>query len=159
VAGHADNAISINAPIDLVWDITNDVESWPRLFIEYAAVEILERNGNTVRFRLTLHPDRQGRTWSWVCERTMFPKTRTVRAHHAPTGVFEYINILWQYEDRSDGVRMRWVQDFRTKPSAAVDDAGMTERINRNTAVQMQRIKDLVEKAAAEQGRMSASSR
>ncbi len=122
MAGHADNAISINAPIDLVWDITNDVESWPRLFIEYAAVEILERNGNTVRFRLTLH-------------------------------------ILWQYEDRSDGVRMRWVQDFRTKPSAAVDDAGMTERINRNTAVQMQRIKDLVEKAAAEQGRMSASSR
>ena len=149
MAGHADNAISINAPIELVWDITNDVESWPRLFMEYASVEILERNANTVRFRLTLHPDRAGRTWSWVCERTMFPQTRTVRAHHVETGVFEYMNIVWQYETRSDGVRMRWVQDFKMKPWAAVDDAGMTERINRNTAVQMQRIRDLVEKAAA----------
>ena len=44
---------------------------------------------------------------------------------------------------------MRWVQDFAMKPTAPVDDAGMTARINRNSVVQLGRIKSLVEAAAA----------
>jgi aromatase len=43
---------------------------------------------------------------------------------------------------------MRWVQDFEMKPQAPIDDAGMTERLNRNTATQMSLIKDRVEAAA-----------
>lgn len=43
MAGHTDNAIVIDAPMDLVWNMTNDVGSWPRLFGEYASAEILER--------------------------------------------------------------------------------------------------------------------
>ena len=35
----------------------NDIERWPELFTEYASAEILERDGDTVRFRLTTHPD------------------------------------------------------------------------------------------------------
>jgi hypothetical protein len=29
MAGHTDNAVVIAAPMDLVWDMTNDVENWP----------------------------------------------------------------------------------------------------------------------------------
>jgi aromatase len=36
------------------------------------------------------------------------------------------------------------------KPTAPVDDAQMTERINLNSTVQMARIKQIVEKAARE---------
>ena len=43
MAGHTDNAIVIDAPMDLVWEMTNDVPAWPQLFSEYAAAEILER--------------------------------------------------------------------------------------------------------------------
>jgi len=57
VSGHSDNSIVINAPMDLVWDMTNDIESWPELFSEYAAAEVLTRQGNTVTFRLTMRPD------------------------------------------------------------------------------------------------------
>ena len=32
----ADTSIIINAPMDLVWDMTNDVESWPQLYTEYS---------------------------------------------------------------------------------------------------------------------------
>ena len=42
MAGHTDNSIVINAPLQLVWDMTNDVESWPWLFTEYDSVAILE---------------------------------------------------------------------------------------------------------------------
>ncbi|MFA1538376.1 SDR family oxidoreductase [Actinomadura monticuli] len=148
MAGHTDNSIVINAPMDLLWDMTNDVESWPRLFSEYGSAEILERDGDTVRFRLALHPDENGTVWSWVSERTPNPETRTVDAHRVETGVFQYMNLHWEYEHVDGGVRMRWTQDFAMKPDAPLDDAGMTERLNRNTAVQMERIKRIVEEAA-----------
>ncbi|OUC94803.1 SRPBCC family protein [Streptosporangium minutum] len=149
MAGHTDNAIVIKAPMELVWDMTNDVASWPQLFSEYAAAEILERGGDTVTFRLTMHPDEEGRVWSWVSQRTTDPVKREVRAHRIETGPFEFMNIYWEYREVEDGVRMRWVQDFHMKPQAPADDDGMTEHLNRNTAIQMDRIRGLVEAAAA----------
>ena len=150
MAGHTDNEIIIEAPMELVWERTNDLASWPQLFSEYASVDILERNGATVRFRLTMHPDEDGTVWSWVSERTPDPETRTVTAHRVETGLFEFMNIRWEYAEAEDGtgVRMRWIQDFHMKPAAPVDDAGMTEHLNRNTAVQMKLIKEKVEAAA-----------
>ncbi len=148
MSGHTDNAIVIDAPMELVWSMTNDVASWPRLFSEYASAEILERAGNTVTFRLALHPDENGKVWSWVSQRTVDPRTRTVSAHRVETGPFAYMNIRWEYAQQADGVLMRWVQDFAMKPQAPLDDAGMTERLNRNTAVQMRLIKAKVEAAA-----------
>ncbi|WP_306434452.1 SDR family oxidoreductase [Actinomadura roseirufa] len=148
MAGHTDNEIVINAPMDLVWDMTNDIESWPTLFSEYAAAEIVERDGDTIRFRLSMHPDENGTVWSWVSERTPDAETRTVRSRRVETGVFEYMNLFWEYEQVDGGVKMRWKQDFTMKPGAPLDDEGMTARLNRNTAVQMERIKRIVEEAA-----------
>ncbi len=148
MAGHTDNAIVVEAPMDLVWTMTNDVAAWPRLFSEYASAEILGRDGDTVTFRLALHPDENGTVWSWVSERTPDPATRTVVARRVETGPFAYMNIRWEYEEVPGGVRMRWIQDFAMKPDAPIDDAGMTARLNRNTAVQMRLIKAKVETAA-----------
>ncbi|WP_030420983.1 SRPBCC family protein [Streptomyces sp. NRRL F-5065] len=150
MAGHTDNEITIAAPMDLVWDMTNDVDNWPRLFSEYASVDVLERDGNRVTFRLTMHPDDQGRVWSWVSERTADPAARTVRAHRVETGPFQYMNIVWEYAETAEGTRMRWMQDFAMKPDAPVDDAGMTDNINRNSRTQMALIRDRIEQAAGE---------
>lgn len=155
MSGHTDNSVVINAPMDLVWSMTNDVPSWPSLFTEYASAEIIERDGATIRFRLTMHPDEQGRVWSWVSERTPDPVTRTVVARRVETGPFERMNIRWEYQEVPGGVEMRWIQDFAMKPTAPVDDAGMTQRINRNSVREMGRIKSLVE-AAAEPARAKA---
>ncbi|MFD0691994.1 SRPBCC family protein [Actinomadura fibrosa] len=147
--GHVENSIVIDAPFDLVWEMTNDVESWPDLFSEYSAAEILTREGDTVRFRLTMHPDEDGNVWSWVSERTPDVETRTVRAHRLPPGPFEYMHINWSYEAvPSGGVRMTWIQDFHMRPEAPVDDAAMEARLNAGTKVQMPLIKERVESAA-----------
>jgi aromatase len=148
MAGHTDNAIIINAPIDLVWSMTNDVASWPELFSEYASAEILATSGSTVRFRLTMHPDEDGQVWSWVSERTSDKAKREVLAHRVETGPFEYMNIHWIYRLVDGGVEMRWIQDFHMKPQAPADDESMTGYLNHNTAIQMDRIKRLVEEAA-----------
>ncbi|GGO82168.1 SRPBCC family protein [Nonomuraea cavernae] len=150
MAVHTENQIVIAAPMEVVWTMTNDVDNWPRLFDEYAAAEILERHGNTVRFRLTMHPDADGNAWSWVSERTMDPRTRTVRAHRVETGWFEYMNIAWDYSEVDGGVLMRWKQDFQMKPEAPLDDTAMAARINANSVVQLDLIRRRVEAAAAQ---------
>jgi aromatase len=143
-----DNTIVIDAPFDLVWDLTNDVAAWPELFDEYASTEILERAGDTVRFRLTMHPDANGNAWSWVSERTVDRDARTVNARRVETGWFEYMNLRWDYREVPGGVEMRWRQDFRMKPDSPVSLEAMTERIDSNSPVQQKLIKDRVERAA-----------
>jgi mannose-6-phosphate isomerase-like protein (cupin superfamily) len=145
--GHTDNAIEVNAPIGFVWDQTNDVTTWPDLFSEYAKVEVLDGGENTVTFRLTMHPDEQGRVWSWVSTRTCDRPTWTVRARRVETGPFEFMNITWVYEELGpDRTLMRWVQDFHMRPDAPVDTTTMTAHIKRNSVVQMSLIKERVEK-------------
>lgn len=150
MAGHTDNTVLINAPLDLVWQVTNDLENWPTLFSEYASVEVLERAGQRTRFRLTMHPDENGKVWSWVSEREPDREALVVSARRVEPGPFEFMNIRWEYAEVPEGTSMRWIQDFAMKPTAPVDDAGMTERINRNSQIQMDLIREKVEKRATE---------
>jgi aromatase len=149
MSGHTDNTIVIAAPLRLVWDITNDIESWPRLFSEYAKAEILEQTGEAVKFRLALHPDENGKVWDWVSLRFPDEATYTVRSLRVETGVFKYMSIYWEYSETDEGVLMRWVQDFEMKPVAPVDDTTMTARLNTNSAGQLKLIKDKIEAVAA----------
>jgi aromatase len=136
--GHTDNTILIAAPLDLTWELTNDLERWPQLFSEYASVEVLDRKDDKVTFRLTMHPDENGQVWSWVSERHADPSTHTVRARRIETGPFEHMDINWHYQEAQGGTSMRWVQDFAMKPTAPVDDS----------LVQMELIRDKVEQHA-----------
>ncbi|WP_309063398.1 SRPBCC family protein [Streptomyces sp.] len=158
MAGHTENSITIDAPFDLVWEMTNDLENWPNLFSEYASVEVLSREGDTTTFRLTMHPDENGKVWSWVSERTPDRRKRTVRARRVETGPFAHMDILWEYAQLPDGVQMRWIQDFAMKPDAPVDDAWMTDNINRNSRTQMALIRDRIEQIAREREDASVAS-
>ncbi|MDJ0345172.1 SRPBCC family protein [Streptomyces sp. H10-C2] len=158
MAGSTDNQIVIAAPLDVTWEVTNDLDRWPRMFSEYASVEVLERAGDKVTFRLTMHPDENGKVWSWVSEREADRPSLTVRARRVETGPFEHMNIRWEYREVPGGTLMRWIQDFAMKPTAPVDDAGMTDHINRNSRIQMELIRDKVEQHARETGRGAEAS-
>jgi aromatase len=147
MAGHTDNSVVIDKPIDEVWQRMNDLENWTNLFTEYASVEILERDENTVKFRLTTHPDPEydGQVWSWTSERTMDPDNYKTTSHRIETGPFEYMNIEWYFEPADGGTKMRWVQDFSMKPGAPANDEQAEEYLNKNTAEQMQAIKGRLE--------------
>jgi len=149
MAGRTDNSVVIDASMDLVWEMTNDVAGWAGLFAEYAESEVLAVEGDTVRFKLTTQPDENGKQWSWVSERTPDLKSRTVTARRLGNALFEYMNIRWEYTPGPEGrgVRMRWIQEFTMKPSAPVDDSGAEDHLNRQTVKEMARIKELVEQA------------
>lgn len=147
MAGHTDNSTVFDAPLNFVWDTLNDVEDWPSLFSEYAKAEILERNGNTVTFRLTMHPDPKsgGAVWSWVSERTMYPEEHRTKSHRVETGPFEYMNIDWYFEPEGDKTRFRIVQDFAVKPTAPRNDQQTEQYLNENTAEQFRVLKERIE--------------
>jgi aromatase len=147
MAGRTENSVVIDKPIDEVWTKMNDLENWTNLFTEYSSVEILERDGNTVKFRLTTHPDPEydGQVWSWTSERTMDPDSYTTKSHRIETGPFEYMNIEWYFEPENGGTKMRWVQDFSMKESAPANDEQAEEYLNNNTAEQMKAIKERLE--------------
>ncbi|WP_405708578.1 MULTISPECIES: SRPBCC family protein [unclassified Streptomyces] len=156
--GHTENEITIAAPLDLVWDVTNDLENWPQLFSEYAAVEITERDGDSTTFRLTMHPDENDKVWSWVSERTVNRAERTVRARRVEPGPFQHMNIRWEYSEVPGGTKMHWTQDFAMRPDAPVDDDWMTANINRNSKVQMELIRDKIEQRDRERRTASVGS-
>jgi aromatase len=147
MACNTDNAVVIDAPLDFVWEAMNDVERWPNLFTEYASVEILQRDGDTVRFRLTTHPDPEynGQVWSWVSDRTPDHDTYTSHAQRVETGPFEFMNIDWSFEDVEGATNMRWRQHFAMKNPD--DNAAWEAGINENTVIQMQAIKERLETA------------
>jgi aromatase len=143
-----DNTVVIDAPFDTVWTMTNDVGSWPDLFTEYAEVEVLERRGDTVLFRLTTVPDADGSVWSWVSERSADRAGRTVRARRVETGPFEYMDIEWSYRETGAGVELRWQQRFAVKPDFRFDDQHVRARLDRTSREQMAHVRAVVERAA-----------
>jgi aromatase len=154
MAAHTDNEVVIRAPLELVWDRMMDIEGWPNLFSEYANAEVLERDGDTLTFRLTTHPDPEynGQVWSWTSERTADPETHSSKSRRIETGPFQYMNIEWYFEEADDGTRMRWVQDFSMKPEAPATDDVVEANMNKNTKIQMALIKEKLEAQTAEGG-------
>jgi aromatase len=150
MAGHTDNFVVIRAPIKVVWDMTNDIASWTRLFTEYAEATIVGQTENGFLLKLVMRPDERGQVWSWVSERCPDPVARRVKSHRVETGPFRYMNLEWEYEEVPTGTSMRWIQDFEMKPGAPRDDAAMTEHLNVTTRVQMDHIKTVIEAAYAD---------
>ena len=54
---------------------------------------------------------------------------------------------------------MHWEQDFAMRPDAPVDDAWMTDNINRNSRVQMELIRDKIEQRDRERRTAPVSAR
>ena len=138
---HTKNSITINAPYEMVFDITNDIERWPELFDEYTEGKILNREGNKITFQLT---NNQGN--SWRSSRILDKENKLCTAQREePMFPFKYMNLKWTYEEDEKGVTMTWEQDFEMDPKAKFNDTQAEELINKHSLENMKRIKELIE--------------
>jgi aromatase len=150
MSAHTDNEVVIAAPLGLVWDVANDVERWPELFEgEYAAAEVLERDDERVRFRLTTVPDPDGRVYRWVSERCFDRRRGTVSARRVDPGPFRYMHLFHSFTAVDGGTRLRWVQDFEARPDAPFTDEEMRRRIDAGSRAHLRRHKEVIEALAA----------
>jgi aromatase len=146
--GYIRNVVAIEAPLDEVFRITNDVRIWPELFSEYKSCEVLEDKTGDVTFRLTTHPDENGQTWSWISRRqTDFARKSTYSEREPDSGPFARMEIRWWYDSPSSALTlMTWEQEFTMRPTAPVSEQGATDYLNKHTKIQQQVIKERVEK-------------
>ncbi len=145
--GHTRNSITIKAPYDLVFDISNHIERWTELFgKEYVKAEVLQRKGNEITFRLTDDENK-----SWVSKRWLFKEHRFAFAsRHEPMFPFTFMKIVWLYVERPDGVEMIWIQDFEMDPEFNKFSDGQIEGfINEHSRHNMKIFKEVIEQEAA----------
>ena len=73
---HTEHAITIDAPLDEVYDVLADVEGYARLFPPTQAVEILEQGPGYQIARLVV--DVAGEIQSWVTRRDLDPERKVI---------------------------------------------------------------------------------
>ena len=165
---HTRNSIIINAPYDLVFDISNKIERWTELFgKEYVKAEVLERQGNEITFRLTDDENK-----SWVSKRWLYKDLKFAYAcRWEPMFPFKYMKIVWFYNETSaqiveqtgrdlarnkvsdgpEGTEMIWIQDFQMDPKFTKFTAEQIEGfINEHSVHNLRIFKEVIEREAAE---------
>ncbi len=145
--GHTRNSVLIEAPYDLVFDISNHIERWTELFgDEYVSAEVLDRKDNEITFRLTDDENK-----SWVSKRWLHKDQYFAFAsRHDPMFPFIYMKIVWIYVPRDNGIEMIWMQDFEMDAGFTKFSAEQIEGfINEHSVANMKIFKDVIEKEAA----------
>ncbi len=144
--GHTCNSIIINAPYELVFDISNDIPRWTELFgTEYKKAEIVNREGNKITFRLTDDEDN-----SWVSWRLLFKdKFFTYSERQEPKFPFNFMKIVWLYTLKPAGVELTWIQHFQMDAKAKFSDEQVEGFINKHSKDNLLIFKKVIEQAAA----------
>ncbi|MEW6171235.1 MAG: SRPBCC family protein [Candidatus Omnitrophota bacterium] len=139
--GHTCNSVIINAPYDLVFDISNDINRWKELFDEYKESEILTRVGNKITFKLT---NQEGQSWqSW---RLLFKENYFCYAEREnPKFPFDYMKLIWLYREVPEGIEMTWIQHFTMDTKAKFNDQQVEGFINKHSVDNLKRMKEIIE--------------
>lgn len=144
--GHTCNSIIINAPYDLVFDISNDIPRWTELFgAEYKKAEVVKQEANKITFRLTDEDDKSWQSW-----RLLFKDKNFAYAQREdPLFPFKFMKIIWLYTPKPEGVEMTWIQHFQMDPKAKFNDAQIEGFINEGSQQNLKIFKEIIEKEAA----------
>ena len=154
--GHTCNSIIINAPYDLVFDISNDIPRWTELFGgEYKKAEVVKKDDNKITFRLT---DDEGKSWqSW---RLLFKeKYFTYSEREEPKFPFNYMKLIWIYTLKPEGVALAtgsqttsfcpvelvWIQHFQMDAKAKFNDEQVEGFINKHSKENLLIFKKIIE--------------
>ncbi|MFH1441671.1 MAG: SRPBCC family protein [Candidatus Omnitrophota bacterium] len=141
--GHTCNSIIINAPYDLVFDISNDIPRWTELFGgEYKKAEVVQKEGNKITFELT---DDEGKSWQSV--RFLFKENHFAYAERLnPKFPFKYMKIIWLYTPKPEGIELSWIQHFEMDDKAKFNDEQVEGFINKHSKDNLKIFKEVIEK-------------
>ncbi len=147
--GHTCNSIVINAPYDLVFDISNDIPRWKELFgTEYKKAEITKKEGNKITFRLTDDEDKTWQSWRLLFKDKFF----TYAEREEPKFPFQYMKIVWLYTQKTQGVELTWIQHFEMDEKAKFNDEQVEGFINKHSKENLIIFKAAIEKEASKVG-------
>jgi aromatase len=157
--GHTCNSIVINAPYELIFDISNDIPLWTKLFgSEYKKAEIVKKEGNKITFKLTDDEDKSWQSWRLLLK----DKYLAYAEREEPKFPFKYMKIIWLYTPKQDGmalanggqttafgpVQLTWIQHFEMDDKAKFNDQQVEGFINKHSQDNLKIFKDFIEQEA-----------
>jgi aromatase len=144
--GHTCNSIIVNAPYDLIFDISNTIPRWTELFGgEYKEAIVVKKENNKITFKLT---DKEERTWQSF--RLLFKENYLAYAEREePKFPFEFMKIIWLYTPKPEGIELTWIQHFKMDSKAAFTDEQVEGFINQHSKENLKIFKAVIEKEAA----------
>jgi len=144
--GHTCNSIIINAPYELVFDISNDIPRWTELFGGgYTLAEVVKKEDNKITFRLTDDEGKSWQSWRLLAKDKFFAYAE----REEPKFPFKYMKIVWLYTPKAEGVEMSWIQHFEMSEKAKFDDEQVEGFINKHSRENLETFKKIIEKDAA----------
>ncbi len=142
--GHTCNSIVINAPYDLVFDISNEIPRWTELFgTEYKIAEVVKKEGNKITFKLTDDEDKSWQSWRLLFKDKYF----TYSEREEPKFPFKYMKIIWLYTSKQDGTELTWIQHFTMDDKAKFGDEQVEGFINKHSKDNLLIFKKVIEEA------------
>jgi aromatase len=141
----AEQAIMIHGDPDAIFAITNDIERWPVLFVEYRQARVLQhtRHGRFAKLVFELS-NAEGETWqSWRL--LDYEERLAIAQRGTPLFPFRYMHLIWQYEPVPGGVIMRWIQDFEMDPQAPLSNEQALARTQDHMAHNQAHFKEVLE--------------
>ena len=141
--GHTCNSIVINAPYDLVFNISNNIPRWTELFgSEYKKAEIISKESDKITFRLTDDEDKSWESWRLLYKDKFF----TYSERQDPKFPFKYMKIIWLYTQKPEGVELTWIQHFEMDDKAKFNDEQVEGFINKHSKDNLLIFKNVIEK-------------
>jgi aromatase len=147
--------ISIALPPMQVLAIADDVPRWPELFPPCQAVEILERQDNTTRFRITAYANE--RLVSWLSQRTVYKEQGRVDfVQLEPFAPLAVMKGTWWFKEVPGGTLIDFIHHFTldTTLFAGIDDPAFIDAelalcraVDTNSHAELRVIRDICEQS------------
>lgn len=141
----AEQSIIISGDPDQIFAVTNDIERWPDLFVEYRHARVLtsHRSERFAKLEFELG-NAEGQTWcSWRF--LDYQERIAIAQRETPMFPFRYMHLTWRYKPVEGGVRMTWIQDFEMDPNAPVTNEQALIRMLEHMATNQAHFKQVLE--------------
>ncbi len=155
MAGHIDVRVKVSAPLEVMWEVANEIET-PGTATGPADRhaqnhEIVQWNPelNRITYRINPGPDPANRTWAYQAERIVNAADKTAYARRWGNENFLYSYAFWQYTGTGAESELRCVADFEMIPGSPMDDGQMEAFMSRGTLAAMEKTARAAEAEAA----------
>jgi aromatase len=145
--------VGIPRPVPQVFAIADDLPRWPEIFPPCQSVEILERRGNTTRFRITAYANEK--LVSWVSQRIADKEGGRVDfAQLEPFPPLAIMKGTWWFKEVPGGTLIHFVHHFMldntylaTLHNGAVreEELAMYRAVDANSVAELQALRNACE--------------
>jgi aromatase len=141
MAGHIDVRVKVHAPLEVMWEVSNEMESGGTATRHSPGHDVIswDPDKNRIAYRITTAPDSAGHAWSYSVERTTDVAAKTAYARRWGNEFFAYSYAFWQYTGSGDVSEIRCVADFEMTPQSPLSDQEMAAFMERGTRAAMER--------------------